>query len=528
MTHTHRVAFFDNEIIRLCSKTEIKKSVPWPHPYQLELAPASFRRRLLKAHIGDREHIKTLFAMEIHAVVDYIMKNSEEEERSSTYQGLLDKICEVLIHNRCVGWAGDEGHRLGPKEIRYTTLIQLVSFNLAFYLGYRTLVVKMLEQGDAGILRKEEREYYLRAIDISLQLKDPTRTVMLLNNGPSWERPYRWFFFASNFLDIAEWAEEENLHAIFLTLHYRVARHSYRLKEVIEVVEKFANQERWETACKVLNEFFPWPESSHAPQLVSLACRCGYDDLLQKIVDRPTQMDMQLYGKKGPLHEATLRGHVSTVRLLLENQALENDPWGWQMSLWRYAARGGRLDIMRLLQEFGTRKGVDILSVLVIAADTGHLEMAKYAVEHRFDRPAKAGAGRRKRAMVTQRIRYFALLRAIVRNRVDIIRWLVEELKISAEGSGYDCSASRPRFPILLAVDCGSEDAARVLLRLGSPPLLKEDLVTVTSDSERAKRDKCLEELRCDLSFGREVAWGISATREDVERCFWVATESRE
>ncbi|CAI6340650.1 unnamed protein product [Periconia digitata] len=229
-------------------------------------------------------------------------------------------------------------------------------------------------------------------------------------------------------------------------------------------------------------------------RVVQCAARDGKNELLLRLIRGGLIVRNNATGtKKFPLQLAAEGGHFSTCKLLLDHGALDvPEEYEGEVhnrnrvdSLVRAVATGGNMDILHLFQNRGLWSRTSALQVLPIAAENGHLEMAKYAVEHGMDFPTKrktlsnayihdawgnALCIHCQRSTYQHDLRYFAFLRAVAFGHMHVVRWLAEQLHINSDQirSMSDWSSTYAlrygvKDPILYIIDTGNIDMLLLL-----------------------------------------------------------------
>ncbi|KAJ7676065.1 ankyrin repeat-containing domain protein, partial [Mycena polygramma] len=171
----------------------------------------------------------------------------------------------------------------------------------------------------------------------------------------------------------------------------------------------------------------PWKQpdwSRHAPSPLSLCSSIGYTEGVQFLLGNDVT-DVEERGSA--LRRAAKKGHVDTVRFLLENAADMNMMGGKFGSALQSAARNGNTGVVRALFEYGAdakTAGGELGSALEGAARNGHVETVRLFLEHGADMNATG-----------------ALQCAVLRGHVDTVRLLLEHGADANSVGGRDGSA---------------------------------------------------------------------------------------
>jgi ankyrin repeat protein len=114
------------------------------------------------------------------------------------------------------------------------------------------------------------------------------------------------------------------------------------------------------------------------------AARHGRNDLVTEVLDLG---DRKFSKRQFPLSEAAAGGHLSTCKLLLGRNVRPElkEIVEWSEVLARSVARGGSVEVCELLRGHNFWEPWHEIHFLPIAAEHGHLELAKFAVEHGCD-----------------------------------------------------------------------------------------------------------------------------------------------
>jgi hypothetical protein len=137
----------------------------------------------------------------------------------------------------------------------------------------------------------------------------------------------------------------------------------------------------------------------------------------------------------------------------------------------RAVAKSGSVEVCRFLRQRNFWKPWHEIHFLPIAAEYGHLEFAKFAVENGCDNHLKLTHFKRKfdrnlwkEIRYPADIRYFALYRSIVSGHLDIVRWLICEVGVPVHNIAE--LEQLEIVPMELAVGAGNKDMIALLEEL--------------------------------------------------------------
>ncbi|KAF2122448.1 ankyrin repeat-containing domain protein [Lophiotrema nucula] len=471
----------------------------------------SFELRLLQEYVGE-EHRRdgSRFTKHVHAVIDFLDQHLVPSEHPGDRHGLISDVCETFIRVR-YDWnllGHDNISERDPDWRPAERHIHATSFLIAILRDYERLQSHMLRTGSASsfsccrilgpALQSAIRHGHLNAV----RSLDPNGT-QIVQEGDSdhWNGPIHGALRAA--------AKGGHLETIRWVLpHLHVIGPPYE-SICYNLFQNAAIYNQPEIAGHLLDEYrLPWDEVNVMTPIAWL-CRHGQEDLVRKVAGLellPT-LDSTCITirnhKKVPLEEAAAAGHIGICRFLLDEGKASGDLRRRASTLFYAAVRGGNLDILRLFEERGLGKiGWDALvSALPAAAARGHMEMARYIVEMKYDARLNV---KNSGWLDTETIRSYALLRAVIGHQPQMIRWLVEELGTTPDGIENDWE--EVLNPLNIAINLGKVDIVELLLRLGATPTeesLGEAEYFVDEDYRYDARE-ALDEYRCELKMVAE------------------------
>lgn len=243
-----------------------------------------------------------------------------------------------------------------------------------------------------------------------------------------------------------------------------------RLHVVGKVLRMAARHQQWLVVRSFFNEYAQLLRKSrmqdYLNSVLRIAAKNGEDEVLSALLEW-VESPISSF----PLRDAADGGRLSTCKLLLWEGPRPQQQIILEQSeeFARAVARGGNLDIYKLLRPHLFWRECHEFHFLPIAAELGNLEFAKYAVANRCDR----NPPRRQRESIIpdldrpvyypEDIRYFALLRAIVSGHEDIVLWMINEVGMDI---GPDAEIMYPELdPWHLAIHANT--SAKLRLALG-------------------------------------------------------------
>ncbi|EMT72718.1 Ankyrin-3 [Fusarium odoratissimum] len=118
-----------------------------------------------------------------------------------------------------------------------------------------------------------------------------------------------------------------------------------------------------------------------------IAAACGFEDIVRILVESKVKLSPQDHRGRTPLHLASTRGHIKCYQYLLEQGADVNirDKWGGNVV--HYACIHGQAELLRFIlrnapDNFATDHSYRLASPLILASQSGNVDMAKLLFEH--------------------------------------------------------------------------------------------------------------------------------------------------
>ena len=499
-------AFFEREITKLYARFKMQGSVQ--SESKVDPIPKPFLLRLMTAYVGETsDRRKTHFATKMHAVAEFLLPLLQVSHASVTRESVVRDICKALIASKYHYKIFDNKYQQEPPRKyqpgdRATARTALL---VAIFHQRNDVMAWMLENGKVhanGVCR-----FLGWPIDMAIQHGYYKTAKMLFAAGADVKTEWRRENVEQALVTAAT---AGHTNVVLLVLEHLWDTRDFRaiLKNVSQAAIKGGHcgigkrlvERYWTTTDSGL-------ETKDLMEFQASAALYGRIEIVQKyLLMKETRSPADSEKWLNSLLLAAAEGEqLAMCRLLLENGAGRRNLANELTMLWRYAARLGDMEMVRLFDAYEISKRPSELFILPIAAEYGHVNIAQYAVSQKLDR-ALSEAENDEDTKAMHRVkeattRQAALCRAIVNNHEDMVRYLVTELEVPLQ----DIELPRPRFnlkflsPLLLAIDIGQPRMARLLLDLGYPlpPLLSDYEVRDESGSRRA----CLDELRKELAM---------------------------
>jgi hypothetical protein len=432
----------------------------------MENAERSFFIQLLQAYLGETIRGTDDFAIRMHCVVDILVEKLELVGTPKLRHEVVYAVCYALAMR-------PQQFDLFSSDATRADNWQPLSavFVVALVAEYDDVVVHILEHhpilswGSPLIqlpIAASSPYEFGTPLDVMISLGRTAQVDMLLSHGAELSRCNGVAYQLAakrGHADVVDLVVERlpsdrNIDTSLMTLRFMTKAVEYQQWEVVRRVLR-----RPKTA---LRDGL-WKDYWNT--VLCSAANHGIDDIVDDVLKfaEPSTTD------QFPLGEAASGGHLSTCRLLLQKGIMPEGPdlSGRAEELARSVARGGNLEVCRLLKECNLWKREHEIHFLPIAAECGHLDFARYAVENGCDGKPK----QRDFAVLLdmdrpmrypEDIRYFALLRAVVMGHQDIVYWLIHELGVNVS---EEVGLTNPQLcPVELAIHTNNKDMIKSLL----------------------------------------------------------------
>lgn len=389
----------------------------------------------------------------MHSVVDTLVEQFEQLGSPRERDQMLHAVCHAfatrpwqreMFRWRSAGWnthcwSNNIPKRWNPKP---------TAFAVALHAGYDDVIKNMLNTIHAvPCENKAIKKWRLAAaesLDFGLPLDMAVATGRMEQIELLWAHgaqlghtnaPSAPFSFTA--LEVAaRRGHQQVLELVIPRLFPDKIRGQDPLEIVGKVLRMAARHRQWHIVRPLVEEYSQLMKFHMQEYLYSTLCiaaRYGIDEMVSVLLGC-VESSTSCF----PLRDAAGGGHLSTCKLLLwEGPRPEQLTIIQQSEVFaRAVARGGNVEVCKLLRPHFFWRDCHEIHFLPIAAEHGHLEFAKYAVANRCDRnpPAKQRASvildLDRKVRYPDDIRYFALLRAIISGHEEVIRWMVNDLGV--------------------------------------------------------------------------------------------------
>ncbi|KAF2830144.1 ankyrin [Ophiobolus disseminans] len=431
-------------------------------------APHPFLAHLLHHYIGEHDRKTSNFATRMHAAIDCIMQQLQLVNTPKKRHEVLSAVCSALARRPFQRY----------HDMSYSPTAQFlqdakpIAFIVALMTPYEAVVQRMLAKLPSEMITNAKAWVFGTPLEVMISLGDTDHVRLLLNHGA-------WLETTSADRALEKAAQMGHADTIELVLQTMLANPtdaSSTLQMYGRVAHAAAQYQQWDIVTRVLDRHKKqWHHSSLIAYTYSICCRAarfGKDDVVYKTICRFEVMSMI---DRSPLHEAALGGHLSTCKRLAEPGALPSDIdlSAQTEELARCVAKGGSVDVCEFLRPLGLWKLWEEIHFLPIAAETGNLAFAKFAVKNGCDKDRGKMHYKKKFTRDSAReIRYpedlrrFALWRGIVSGHLDIVRWLVCEVGVPVRKDPEQ--EEMELLPLDLAISTGRKNIVALLENLGA------------------------------------------------------------
>jgi ankyrin repeat protein len=470
--------FFDDEITQLLGRS-LRLWSEKNLDACLNNAPRALVIRLLEAYIGEHIRGKCDFAERMHFVIDILMEQLELVHTPKERHEVLRSVCYALAvrpWQRTLfvprGWKIMDLYMWS--DVLVVALIaeydNVVNHLISTHPDSVNRPATLHENTKQGVMVSVDAWYFGTPLDVAVTLGRTAQAKMLLRHGAtSTENHFTWNCRASSLA-----AQRGHKDVLEVLIGRRAGGLDFDTLQLSgQLMAIAAAYQQWDLVRSMLD----WHDTASRSRIerecwnriLRFAAKYGRDRIVADVLPFAT---LRTSTGKLPLIEAAGGGHFSTCKFLLTKDALPDrrDLIGREEEIARTVAKGGSVGVYRLLRDLDLWKPSHEVQFLPIAAEHGHLELAKYAFEHSCDE--KANQKQRgstipdldRRVRYPDDIRYFALLRAIVSGHQDIVRWLVEEVGMDV---GKDADLVHPDLcPMDLALYSRNEAMASLLVDL--------------------------------------------------------------
>jgi hypothetical protein len=410
--------------------------------------------RLLEAYIGERDKGRCEFRRQMHSVIDVLVEQFDEIVGAP-------KACDEVLHTLCAALAARPSHYdffTYRKTEPHFWDPDPTALAVALWAKWDAVIASLLEfhpfVSHDLVTRRECRlaaaksHDFGRPLDMVIGLGRVEQVEMLLEHGARAEIDSRGGTCAALQL-AAKRGYSDVLELVLPPMLTSKRMYQDSMNTVGKVLVHAARHREWHIAGSMVQHFGAvmmqrgvredlentlWLASTHARN--DIICNLLQVGLLN---DKDSWMV-----SSHALRNAVASGHLSTCQLLLPQvpELDSRDLNARSEDIAQCVARGGSVEICRLLKKRDLWKPHHEIHFLPIAAERGHLEFAKYAVENGCDRTPNIRHRSTtipdldERPKYPDDIRYFALLRAVISGHQDMVRWLVDEVGVDLGTNG--------------------------------------------------------------------------------------------
>jgi len=452
--------------------------------------------RLLEEYIGKEDRKESDFATFIHLVVDELVEQLRALGKSVERDHILRDACKA-VHLSGVSeaifssWVRHPETNPASADKPDRLEILKAAFIVAIIMRYTDFEEAMLASGE--VLAGSWNPHLGSPLVQATQLGYCDTVKRLVKAGPSYG---------------ADIANEDMPHALRRAArggHLEVIdfllsesnRNDIVLDRLSGILRTAAQYQRWELVLALLGKYGDKLSERDLKTLLCLAAGHGADDMIIEIMKYDIlPRNTRVSGcRKYPLREAVHHGHISTVKLLLDNGAIGDEVESHVDVLAQSVAMSGNFALFQLLREYYFWKPKVEWVFLPIAAEFGHLDFARYAIKHRKVQKRRH-LGSDSTIDPFDYLCQLSVLRAVVAGRLSVVRWFAEEVGIDMNevDFGEDVvgrkaveQGSKNLTPLILAVDSGNADMARLLTQELGAEFLGEEYTS--ADCESGARD---------------------------------------
>jgi hypothetical protein len=492
--------FFNHELIRLLGK-DLQRWEANDHQGVMKKAPSSLAIAVLKNFVGENDRGTDNFATQMHAVADALVCQLARVGAPKAREEVLHDVCCVLVYR---GWL--QSHRGAiDSHIQYVSGWPDTKWRMDFSQGINTeaatkcivflvaavtrrieVVRAMLtrfytgEKEGTSSVEDEPVENVDTAMKVSMCLYQGSSNILVFDAGALWENVWRnthwWSTAMKGVIDQA--AARGHLDIIELLLS-KLPESMGKRRFAAGVVSHGAMNMHWGMIRHILRQYAwqlqPKDDICHYLRtIIWCASKDRQADVLYTVLPELSKF-VDIYPRylDGMLRDAVGRGYLDICHILLNHGALKDARYEQSEVLARCVAKGGNIEIYKLLKERNLWKPWHEVHFIPVAVENGHLEFAKFAWRNGCD-PALRLADKippmaiklDSRRDYLGKLMYFTLLRAVVTGQLNMARWLIEELKVAVlQPEVFECPELAP---IELAIDSGGVGMVELFLAHGA------------------------------------------------------------
>ena len=496
-------------------------------------APPSLAIAVLKSFVGENNRGTDKFATKMHTVANALMCQLARVGTPKTREEVLHDVCCALAyggwlqqhqstidnHIWCVTrWPDTKLHRDLSQGIDTEAATRCMVFMVAVVARRVEVVKAMLARFYTG--EKEGQEDKLvedrdTVMKVSMCLYQGGSSILVFDAGAlcedAWRNSQWWSHAINGVFDRA--AARGHLDIIGLLLS-KLPEGVEKRRFTARVLSHGATNRQWGMIHHILIRY-AWQIElrddvwGYMRIIMWCASKDGKLDVLQTVLPKTRKfLDFYPHYLDGMLREAISRGYLDICHILLDHGALKDARWEQSEVLARCVAKGGSFEIYQLLKERNLWKPWHEVYFIPVAVENGHLEFAKFAWKNGSDpglrltdRIPPTALKLDWRREYSGRLMYFTLLRAIVTGRLDMARWLIEEVKVAVLQP--DVFAGPELDPIEFAIDSGKVEMVKLLLAHGAnrAHVQIEGFGHICAREARGEQLDCVRKL---LSLGKD------------------------
>lgn len=298
---------------------------------------------------------------------------------------------------------------------------------------------------------------------------------------------------------------------------------SYRFHLCRVTIRSATEHYQWEAVFALLNSHWDDILAQDLQYALYWATKSGANDKILQVLEYGClpRSERTQGCKRYPLQEAVYQGNLSTVELLVDNLAL-----GYRIdhaTIAQSVVLGGNFELFKLLKEKYFHKLRAEWYFLPLAAELGHLDFVRYALQHP-KLPRKGFPSMADRQTMLNDMRAFSMYQAISWGHLDVVRALGTALGRELQ----DRSMAPSMSYLATAIDTGNVDMVRLLtkdlgMELLSPLCTLDDF----NFEHRELRFRYLQCWKLELGLGRFIkAYKYNyfdVRKRDIEAAFLAA-----
>ncbi|KAF2830145.1 ankyrin [Ophiobolus disseminans] len=439
-------------------------------------APRGYYIRLLQSCIGERDRGTCAFVTRMHSVIDLLMRRLEELEMPKERLEVLHHLCCALSKRP---W---QRYLFVGRDLKQWDPLQ-TAIIVAMVAQYDGATDLMLEGLPVSSLDTKAWDFGT-PLDMAIVTGNTVHAEKLLGHGATLDLD-QYKSTCWSLVCAAKEGYSQVIRRMFRDVPPDCWDHG-TLSNMARVAERAAANCRWDVVSHLLHHLHGtrWKrhgEPHYFPSIICQAAKYGQVGLVEDLLAvelEHTQGDRPFWsgwGRRYPLREAAGGGQLDICNMLFEKgirPQTTTDVAPEAQMLARYVARGGSVAVYRLLKPRKFWTPAHEIHFLPIAADYGHLEFARFAIENACDQHPKQRS-RAPAVVLEQRrairypddIRYFALCRAIASGHLHIVHWLIEDVGVDVAKLAFS-----PLFPMDIAAAADNKEVVELLLNLGVSP----------------------------------------------------------